>query len=125
MSGGTGAKAASECDALCREFKDIEGRLTEADPTKLDKAVEDARAAKPDLLVVLAGDGTARAAATLAGSSGPLIAPLPGGTMNMLPKALYGTTDWKEALHLALTEGVERPVAGGEVDGVGFFCAAV
>ena len=30
-----------------------------------------------------------------------MIAPLPGGTMNMLPKALYGTADWKLALNPA------------------------
>ena len=45
--------------------------------------------------------------------------------MNMLPKALYGTADWKAALHLALTAGDVRPVAGGEVDGRAFYCAAV
>jgi diacylglycerol kinase family enzyme len=125
MSGGVGAKAAQECEALCKAFKGVRWNLVEADPTKLDKAVQDAIAAKPDLMVVLAGDGTARAAAGLAGPDGPLVAPLPGGTMNMLPKALYGTADWKEALNLALTQGVERPVAGGELAGQTFFCAAI
>lgn len=124
-SGGTGAKAASECETLCREFAGAEWNLVEADPSRLDAAVENALAAKPDLLVVLAGDGTARAAASRAGPDGPLVAPLPGGTMNMLPKALYGTTDWKQALHIALTEGVSRPVAGGEIEGRPFYCAAI
>jgi len=124
-SGGAGAKAASECDALCREFKGVEWNLAEAEPARIEPAVHDALARKPDLLVVLAGDGTARMAASAAGPDGPLIAPLPGGTMNMLPKALYGTTDWKQALHIALTEGHVRPVAGGEVDGQPFYCAAV
>jgi diacylglycerol kinase family enzyme len=58
-----------------------------------------------------------------------LIAPLPGGTMNMLPRALYGTSDWKSALRRALEEGAEQSVAGGEVsDGrvrQSFFCAAI
>jgi diacylglycerol kinase family enzyme len=58
-----------------------------------------------------------------------LIAPLPGGTMNMLPRALYGTSDWKSALRRALEEGAEQSVAGGEVsDGrfrESFFCAAI
>ena len=44
--------------------------------------------AAPDLLVTLAGDGTARLAAELCGPDGPLLATLPGGTMNMLPRAL-------------------------------------
>lgn len=124
-SGGTGAKAASECETLCREFRGIRWNLVEAEPARLQTAVEDALAARPDLIVVLAGDGTARSAASLAGADGPLIAPLPGGTMNMLPKALYGTTDWKAALHLALTAGDVRPVAGGAIDGRAFYCAAV
>jgi len=124
-SGGVGAKAAQECEALCRAFKGVDWNLTEADPVKVDDAVGDALDKKPDLLVVLAGDGTARTAAKVAGPDGPLIAPLPGGTMNMLPKALYGTADWKEALTRALTEGVARPVAGGELDGHAFYCAAI
>jgi len=124
-SGGVGAKAASECETLCREFEGADWNLVEAEPAWLEQAVADALAKKPDLLVVLAGDGTARTAASLAGADGPLIAPLPGGTMNMLPKALYGTTDWKAALHLALTAGAARPVGGGEVEGHAFYCAAV
>ena len=49
--------------------------------------------------------------------------------MNMLPKALYGTADWKAALKVALEEGAPQGVAGGEVsDGEttqAFFCAAI
>jgi diacylglycerol kinase family enzyme len=124
-AGGVGPKAAVECETLCRAYTAVDWNLVEADPARIDQAVADAIAARPDLLVVLAGDGTARAAATLAGPDGPLVAPMPGGTMNMLPKALYGTADWKLALTLALTQGVERPVAGGKVDDQAFYCAAI
>ena len=44
------------------------------------RAVDEALAASPDLLLVLAGDGTARLAAERCGPEGPLLAPLPGGT---------------------------------------------
>lgn len=81
--------------------------------------------AGPDLLVVLAGDGTARAAAELAGPEGPLIAPLPGGTMNMLPRAVYGQVGWEEALEQALEHGVEKCVGGGRLDGRSFLVAAI
>ena len=81
--------------------------------------------AAPDLLVVLAGDGTARAAAQLCGPDGPLLAPLPGGTMNMLPHAVYGPRPWPEALRLALDAGEVRMLGGGEVDGHRFLCAAI
>ena len=51
-------------------------------------AVRAAVDAAPDLLIVLAGDGTARLAAELCGLDGPLVAPMAGGTLNMLPHAL-------------------------------------
>lgn len=87
----------------------------------LDKAF----AASPDLVIVLAGDGTARAAAERAGPNGPLIAPLPGGTMNMLPHAVYGAVGWKQALRDALERGKPRAIGGGAIDGKLFFVAAI
>ena len=79
----------------------------------------------PDLLITLAGDGTVRAAAELCGPDGPMIAPLPGGTMNMLPHAVYGARPWQEALKIALEEGRERELGGGCIDGRRFLCAAI
>ena len=34
-----------------------------------------------------------------------MLAPLPGGTMNMLPHAIYGAQPWEDALITALLEG--------------------
>lgn len=82
-------------------------------------------AADPDLLIILAGDGTARAAAELVGPDGPLIAPLPGGTMNLLPHATYGAVGWEEALKGALESGVEKCIGGGRIDGRSFLVAAI
>ena len=65
------------------------------------------------------------AAVELAGPKGPLIAPLPGGTMNMLPKAVYGTTDWEAALRGILDDGREQCIGGGVVDGKSFLVAAI
>lgn len=81
--------------------------------------------AAPDLLITLAGDGTVRAAAELCGPNGPMIAPLPGGTMNMLPHAVYGARPWQDALRLALEEGRERNLGGGCIEGHRFLCAAI
>lgn len=92
---------------------------------ELAKQLQDSVAAAPDLLVILAGDGTARTAAELAGPDGPLIAPLPGGTMNMLPHAVYGVTPWEEALTSILKDGFEKPIGGGEIDGHSFLVAAI
>jgi diacylglycerol kinase family enzyme len=94
-------------------------------PAELSGAIASAVGARPDLLVVLGGDGTARLAAERCGPDGPLLAALPGGTLNMLPHILYGALPWREALQAALTEGVERPICGGRVGGRSFYVAAV
>lgn len=123
-SGSVGSGAAEALEAIVRSYG-LNVSVAGVTPKDIGAAVENAVAAKPDLLVVLAGDGTARLAAELAGAKGPYVAPLPGGTMNVLPKALYGDRDWRAALHSCLSEGIERPVSGGCVNGRHFFVAAI
>lgn len=79
----------------------------------------------PDVLITLAGDGTVRAAAELCGPQGPMMVPLPGGTMNMMPHAVYGQRPWQEALRVALEDGRERELGGGCIQGHRFLCAAI
>jgi len=128
LSGGVGPRAAEEAEAILANYS-CESTVTALEPGQFDQQIQGALDAKPDVLFVLAGDGTAGTIASRAGPDGPLIAPLPGGTMNMLPRALYGTADWKAALKLALEEGAPQDVAGGEVsDGTikqAFYCAAI
>jgi diacylglycerol kinase family enzyme len=123
-SGGVGPKAAGECERLL-ETMGLSANIFEAKPPNVASAIASALEGKPDVLVILAGDGTARTAAALAGPHGTMIAPLPGGTMNLLPQALYGSVDWRKALSLALTQGVRRPVAGGLVGERPFYVAAI
>jgi diacylglycerol kinase family enzyme len=123
-SGGVGPGGAAEAEALARELG-FDARARALDPDAFVEGIKAALDARPDLLVVLGGDGTASAAAALAGPHGPLLAPLPGGTMNMLPHALYGPRDWQSALRLILEGGRERSVAGGMVGGHAFYVAAV
>lgn len=123
-SGNAGPGAAAEAEAIARELG-FDAQASVLDPDALVEGLKAALDSRPDVLVVIAGDGTANAAAGLCGPHGPLLAPLPGGTMNMLPHALYGRRDWREVLRLILQEGVERPVAGGEVAGRGFYVAAI
>ena len=123
-SGSVGPHAAEDLEQLIRSFG-VTVRVANAHPSQIAQAVKAAMDAKPDLVVILAGDGTARLAAELAGDAGPLIAPLPGGTMNMLPHAVYGMHNWRDALIDTLTNGVERSISGGQVGGRSFYVAAV
>src|SRR5688572_20978118 len=96
-SGSVGRDAPAQMEALLSEAG-VPFRLTAPEPEDLLQALTAAVDAAPDLVVILAGDGTARAAAELCGPKGPMLAPLPGGTMNMLPHAVYGEVPWADAL---------------------------
>jgi diacylglycerol kinase family enzyme len=91
---------------------------------ELDSALDDA-VARADAVVVLGGDGTIRCAAEKCGRGGKPLIPLPGGTMNMLPRALVGERDWEQALADTLADPAIRAVSGGRAQGELFFCAAV
>lgn len=123
-SGGVGADAREELERILGEAG-ISPNIRLPEPGGLVDSLRAGLDAGPDLLIVLAGDGTARAAAELAGPDGPLIAPLAGGTMNMLPHAVYGRRPWQEALRELLEDGVERDIGGGCIGGHRFLCAAI
>ncbi len=123
-SGSVGSGAAEAAEKIISDFG-MGVRIANAEPDEISRAVRSAIDASPDLVVILAGDGTAALAAQLAGSDGPLIAPLPGGTMNMLPHALYGPVGWRDALTAALSQGCVRSISGGEIDGRSFYVAAI
>jgi diacylglycerol kinase family enzyme len=123
-SGSVGPGAVEEVRTILESFG-LTADIAAPEPSGLIVALKAALAKQPGLLIVLAGDGTARAAASLCGPDGPLIAPLPGGTMNMLPHALYGQRNWQAALRAILEDGVEQPVAGGSVGGQDFCVAAI
>ena len=123
-SGGVDPGAAEAVEKVLAELG-VVARTHVPAPSEIGDALRLVIDSAPDVLVVLAGDGTARAAAELCGPKGPILVPLPGGTMNMLPRALYGDRDWKTALADALTIGEPRMIGGGEVDGRNFLVAAI
>lgn len=123
-SGGVDAGAAEALEAML-QARDLDANVVDARPEEVAEALRKAVSARPDLLIVLAGDGTARLACELAGAAGVPVAPLPGGTMNMLPYALFGRRPWREALSELLDRGEIKAVSGGEVGGHVFFCGAL
>jgi len=123
-SGSVGKDAPAEIEKILAEHG-LTPHVWAPETGDLEQCLRKAVDAAPDLLIILAGDGTARAAAELAGPDGPVIAPLPGGTMNMLPHAIYGARPWQTALSIALDQGFERPIGGGQVDGHSFLVAAI
>lgn len=124
-SGSVDPGAAEAARAILAEYPLDDVEVIELEPGAFAEGIASALDARPDLLIILAGDGTAGSIASSVGDDGPMIATLPGGTMNMLPKALYGTTDWRKALRETLERGEIRHVSGGEVEGRVFFCAAI
>jgi len=97
----------------CGEAKEMERFFAEAAGQKLE------------LLIVLGGDGTIRTAAEACAEKGSYLIPLPGGTMNMLPRALYGNVSWEEALKKTLTAPSIKVLSGGRVANKRFFIAAI
>ena len=95
-----------------------------AAPADID-ATLDRAIAEAEILVVLGGDGTIRSAAAKILGKSTILAPLPGGTMNMLPKALYGERPWKAALTDTLKNPEIHEVSGGMVGEHAFFVAAL
>jgi len=92
---------------------------------QMERAFAEAAAHKLNVLIVLGGDGTIRTAAEGCSRCDMYLLPLPGGTMNMLPRALYGDVSWEDALKNTLAHPVTKVLSGGCVDNNQFFVAAV
>lgn len=80
---------------------------------------------RADVLVVLGGDGTIMTAAAKCGEANVPLIPLPGGTMNMLPKAIYGDHGWERALADTLADPEVRSVSGGKAGKRPFYSVAI
>jgi len=77
------------------------------------------------VLVVLGGDGTIRTAAEACTGTDTFLLPLPGGTLNVLPRALYGDASWQDALKETLANPLTKALSGGRVGNKLFLVAAV
>jgi diacylglycerol kinase family enzyme len=92
---------------------------------EIQRAFAEATINNPEMLVVLGGDGTIRTAAEACTGTDTHLLPLPGGTLNMLPRALYGDTSWQDTLKETLANPLTKELSGGRVGDKLFFVAAV
>ncbi len=81
----------------------------------MDTMLSAVRADRPDLLVTYGGDGTSNAGAKIAIDQACIFLPLPGGTMNMLHKDIFGTDDWRACLDMALASSHCRALPFGRI----------
>jgi diacylglycerol kinase family enzyme len=123
-SGSCDEGSAAKLSAIMHDAGLAKTEIVRVGPAAIDQALEDA-VARADLLIVLGGDGTIRTAAEKCEERDTVLLPLPGGTMNMLPKALYGARPWEEALAATLADPEIREVSGGKAEGQRFFCVAL
>lgn len=124
-SGSYTEAAATEIDAILEEAGVHGPRTWICSPEQITGAFTEIAGYKPELFIVLGGDGTIRCAAERSREMRTLLIPLPGGTMNMLPKALYGARSWHDALRDTLAAPRVREISGGAANGVQFFIAAI
>jgi len=94
------------------------------DSHQIERAFAEAATYNPKVVVVLGGDGTIRTAAEACTRTGSYLLPLPGGTLNMLPRVLYGEVSWQDALKNTLTNPATKPLSGGHTGDELFFVAA-
>ncbi len=123
-SGGANADSEAEAKAVFEAAGLPHAQVICVPAAEIDQALTHA-VANADVLVVLGGDGTIRSAAAKSGGGAHYLIPLPGGTMNMLPKALYGQRPWRGALADTLANPQSHEVSGGKVGQHAFFVAAL
>src|SRR5882757_10938382 len=103
----------------------VEPRMWRGEGAKMEQFFAEAARQELDIFIVLGGDGTIRTAAEACAEKGSYLIPLPGGTMNMLPRALYGNVSWEEALKNTLAAPSLTVLSGGRIAGKQFLIAAI
>ncbi len=92
---------------------------------KLEEDVQAAASSGADGVIAWGGDGTLACALTACGASGLPVLALPGGTMNMLPKRLYGDGAWHQILEQVLSKPATETLAAGKIGDHRFYVAAL
>jgi diacylglycerol kinase family enzyme len=124
-SGGCDSESEQKMLSILKRAGVVEPKMWCGGADQMEPSFAEAAEQKLEVLVVLGGDGTIRTAAEACAEKGPFLIPLPGGTMNMLPRALYGDVSWEEALKNALTAPSAKVLSGGRIADKRFFIAAI
>jgi diacylglycerol kinase family enzyme len=124
-SGGFDSESEQKMSCILQRAGIVEPRVWCGSADEMTRSFAEATEQSLDVLIVLGGDGTIRTAAEACAEKGSYLIPLPGGTMNMLPRALYGEMAWEEALKNTLTAPSLKMLSGGRIAGKQFLIAAI
>jgi diacylglycerol kinase family enzyme len=123
-SGGFDSESEQKMLGILQRVGIVQPKVWCGDAKEIERSFAESAEQKLEVLIVLGGDGTIRTAAEVCAEKGSYLIPLPGGTMNMLPRALYGDVTWEEALKNALTAPSLKVLSGGRIAGKRFLIAA-
>jgi diacylglycerol kinase family enzyme len=124
-SGGCNSESEAEMLEILKRASVTDCKTWCGESDQIERAFAEAATHKPKVLIVLGGDGTIRTAAEACIGTGTYLLPLPGGTMDMLPRALYGDASWQDTLKNTLGNPAIKLLSGGRVADNLFFVAAV
>jgi diacylglycerol kinase family enzyme len=124
-SGGCDLDSEEKMLARLKSAGIVGARVWCGEADQMERSFAEAAARKLDVLIVLGGDGTIRTAAEACAANGSYLIPLPGGTLNMLPRALYGDVSWEDALTNTFAAPSVKVLSGGRIAHKQFFVAAI
>jgi diacylglycerol kinase family enzyme len=124
-SGGGDSESEQKMLSILSRAGIVEPKVWCGEAKEMERFFAELAGQELDIFIVLGGDGTIRTAAEACAEKGPYLIPLPGGTMNMLPRALYGDVSWEDALKNALTAPSAKVLSGGRIADKQFFIAVI
>jgi diacylglycerol kinase family enzyme len=124
-SGGCDSESEQKIFSILTRAGIVEPKVWCGEAQEMERSFAEAAGKKLEVLIVLGGDGTIRTAAEVCADKGPYLIPLPGGTMNMLARALYGDVAWEESLKNTLAAPSLKVLSGGRIAGKQFLIAAI
>jgi diacylglycerol kinase family enzyme len=124
-SGGCDSESEAEMLGILKSAGVTNCKTWCGESDQIERAFAEAATHKPNILVVLGGDGSIRTAAEACTGTDIYLLPLPGGTLNVLPRALHGDASWQEALKETLANPLTKALSGGRTGDERFFVAAI